>query len=99
MVYTICGSMRFQQQMREAAARLELDEGCVVIQCVYFPEGQGPTPQQAEALNRLHLAKIDLSDGIFVVNVGGYVGEQTRREIDYAMAHGKDVRYLVAMEG
>lgn len=32
--------------------------------------------------------------GVFVLNVGGYIGESTRSEIDYALAHGKPVAYL-----
>lgn len=45
-------------------------------------------------LDDLHKRKIDLSDGIFVVNPGGYIGESTRGEIAYAVDHGKTVRYL-----
>ena len=29
-----------------------------------------------------------------MINVGGYIGESTRSEIDYATLHGKNVRYL-----
>ena len=35
-----------------------------------------------------------MADGIFVINVGGYIGESTRSEIEYAMRTGKDVAYL-----
>lgn len=35
-----------------------------------------------------------MADEIFVVNVGGYIGESTRSEIAYAEALGKGVRYL-----
>ena len=38
--------------------------------------------------------KIDMADEIFVINVGGYIGESTRSEIKYAQATGKPVRYL-----
>ena len=30
----------------------------------------------------------------YVINVGGYIGESTKSEIEYAKAHGKEVRYL-----
>ena len=40
-------------------------------------------------LDDMHLRKIDL-----VINVGGYIGESTRREIAYAEKTGKKVRYL-----
>jgi hypothetical protein len=45
-------------------------------------------------LDQLHLRKIDLADEVLVLNVGGYVGESTRREIEYARKRGKVLRYL-----
>jgi hypothetical protein len=36
-----------------------------------------------------------MADEIFVINVGGYIGESTRSEIEYAKRTGKAVRYLV----
>ena len=41
----------------------------------------------------MHKRKIDMADEIYVINVGGYVGDSTRSEIQYAEAHGKPVRY------
>jgi len=54
----------------------------------------GCTPKQKIALDKLHKWKIDLCDEVFVLNVGGYVGDSTRSEIAYAVARGKPVRYL-----
>ncbi len=34
-----------------------------------------------------------MADEIFVINVGGYIGDSTRSEIEYAKEHGKAVRY------
>lgn len=45
-------------------------------------------------LDDMHLRKIDLADEIFVINVGGYIGESTRREIEYAEDTGKKINYL-----
>lgn len=45
-------------------------------------------------LDELHLRKIDLADEIFVTNVDGYIGESTRKEIEYANKKGKPVYYL-----
>jgi hypothetical protein len=36
-----------------------------------------------------------MADEIFVINVGGYIGESTRSEIEYALNTGKTVKYLV----
>ena len=35
-----------------------------------------------------------MADEIFVINVGGYIGQSTRSEIDYAKRNGKTVKYL-----
>jgi hypothetical protein len=35
-----------------------------------------------------------MADEIFVINVGGYIGESTRGEIAYARMNGKEVKYL-----
>lgn len=57
------------------------------------------TPEQKVALDDLHLRKIDLSDRIIVLNVDGYIGDSTRREIAYALATGKRVSFLDEVAG
>ena len=47
-----------------------------------------------QMLDNLHFRKIDISDEILVVNVDGYVGNSTKREIEYARSTGKRVRFL-----
>ncbi len=54
------------------------------------------TDEQKIKLDELHKRKIDLADEIFVINVGGYVGDSTRSEIAYAEANGKAIRWLEA---
>lgn len=44
--------------------------------------------QFIEAQKRLTL------EGNIVISVGGYIGESTRSEIEYAIRNGKEVRYL-----
>ena len=55
---------------------------------------EGTLTQTKEMLDDMHKRKIDMADEIFVINVGGYIGDSTRSEIDYAIEHGKRVRYL-----
>ena len=45
-------------------------------------------------LDDMHLRKIDIADEIYVINVDGYIGESTKREIAYAEKTGKKVNYL-----
>ena len=40
----------------------------------------------------------DMADEIFVINIGVYIGESTRREIAYAENTGKKVNYLEPAE-
>ena len=102
-VITLCGSTRFKDQFMEAQKRLTL-EGNIVISVGLFGHAgdaevwenmdEGTLTRTKEMLDDMHKRKIDMADGIFVINVGGYIGSSTRSEIDYALAHGKEVRYL-----
>ncbi|MFX4271855.1 hypothetical protein ACQBAR_16510 [Propionibacteriaceae bacterium Y1685] len=56
-------------------------------------EADGVTVDQKAALDTLHLCKIDLADRVLIVNPGGYIGESTRREIEYARTTGKPVSF------
>ena len=55
---------------------------------------EGTLTKTKEMLDDMHKRKIDMADEIFVINVGGYIGDSTRSEIEYAKAHGKKVKYL-----
>lgn len=94
-IVTICGSTRFRAEIAEANRMLTLAGHIVLAPGVFVHDGDELTEQQKEELNRLHFAKIDLAQWIYVVNPGGYLGESTRREIAYARRSGKAVRALV----
>ena len=89
--YTICGSMRFEQEMREIAFYLEAERGYNILQCTYTDKEINE--QEKQYLSAAHYRKIDLSDGIYVVNVGGYIGESVKKEIEYAGNQGKEILY------
>lgn len=95
-VITLCGSTRFKEEFLEAQKRLTL-EGNVVISVGLFGHSGDDvvwTDGVKDMLDRQHLAKIDLADEIFVINVGGYIGDSTRREIAYAEFKGKSITFL-----
>lgn len=100
-VVCLCGSTRFFETFQEQYY-LETLAGHIVLSVGFSPyasdkvhgEGVGITPEQKIELDELHKRKIDLADEVFVLNVGGYVGDSTRSEIEYATQHGKPVRYL-----
>ncbi|MBD5543552.1 MAG: hypothetical protein HDR01_04715 [Lachnospiraceae bacterium] len=91
--YTICGSMKFEKEMQEIAYYLETQKGYNILQCVYNVVN---TDLAAEELNNLvsaHYKKIDMSDGIYVVNIDGYIGKSVSAEINYAKKTGKEILY------
>jgi hypothetical protein len=95
-VITLCGSTRFKEQFLEAQKRLTLAGNIVISVGLFGHSGDDEvwTEGTKEMLDDMHKRKIDMADEIFVINVGGYIGQSTRSEIDYALAHGKTVRYL-----
>jgi hypothetical protein len=98
-IVCLCGPMRNYEAYRKAEYDLEL-QGKIVLAPSFKPGAKihdgmtGCTPEQKVKLDELHKRKIDLADRVLVLNVGGYVGESTRSEIEYAQTHGKQVEYL-----
>lgn len=95
-VITLCGSTRFKEAFIEAQKRLTL-EGNIVISVGLFGHSgdeEAWTEGTKEMLDDMHKRKIDMADGIFVINVGGYIGSSTQSEIEYARETGKVVRFL-----
>ena len=90
---TICGSMRFSEEMREIAWDLETRHGMNVLQCVYDLPGAELSREMLKRLEAAHYRKIDLSDAIYVVDIGGHIGQSVSNEIAYAQAQGKQVVY------
>lgn len=83
--------------MREQK-RLTL-EGNIVISVGLFghsgdDEAWTNNGETKNMLDDMHKHKIDLSDGIFVINEKGYIGSSTKNEICYALEHGKIVEYM-----
>lgn len=95
-VITLCGSTRFKDEFLEAQKRLTLEGNIVISVGLFGHSGDDEvwTEGVKDMLDRQHLAKIDLADEIFVVNVGGYIGESTKREIAYAEFKCKSIVYL-----
>lgn len=94
-VITLCGSTKFQKEFEDTNERLTM-AGNVVISVGVFGHSKGISLTDAEKheLDLIHLKKIDLADEIFVINVGGYIGSSTTKEIEYAKLKGKNIKYL-----
>ncbi|WP_286906002.1 hypothetical protein [Clostridium sp. UBA1652] len=94
-IITLCGSTKFKKQFEEVMAKLTLD-GCIVLTVGFFEQSDNIeiTEEQIKLFEKLHYHKIDMSDGIYVVNANGYIGESTKKEIQYALQKGKEVNYF-----
>ncbi len=94
-VVCLCGSTRFKRVF-ETQARLLTLLGHIVLTVHVFTHAdrEDLTDQQLDQLKALHLAKIDMADEVFILNVGGYIGDGLADEIAYAMAQGTSVVYL-----
>lgn len=92
-VVTVCGSMKFAKEMQKVARNLALFNGYCVLQCVYDIDASNLSSKDVELLKKEHLKRIELSDAIYVVNIGGYLGNSTKLEIDYANKLGKEIIY------
>jgi hypothetical protein len=97
-IVCLCGSTRFMDAFHEAGWRLTL-EGKIVLTvgvCKHAEDhgAEALGPEVVEALDELHLRKIDLADVVMILNVGGYIGESTQNELEYARQQGKRIEFL-----
>lgn len=94
-VVTICGSMKFKHEMQDIAYNLEVSKGYAVIQCVYGnSDNEVITSIDKDLISKIHFKKIEISDAIYVVNPNGYVGESTKKEIEFAKKLNKEIMSL-----
>lgn len=100
-IVCLCGSTRFFRHYQEAEYN-ETMAGNIYLSIGFFPgvsseshgEGVGISIAEKVALDELHKRKIDLADEVFVINVGGYIGDSTKSEVCYALKTGKPIRWL-----
>lgn len=97
-VVCLCGSTRFLQAFQDAMLQETLTGKIVLsIGCNTKSDDdllRAGVQIDKQSLDLLHLFKIDLADEVLVLNVGGYIGESTRREVQYALRQGKVLRWL-----
>lgn len=93
-VVTLCGSMRFQNEMMEIAEKLAREGECVLTPVYMVMKDCEISEEEVKRLKLEQFKRIELGDEVFVVNVDGYVGESTMAEIEFAERNGKRVRWM-----
>lgn len=94
-IITVCGSLRFYKEMMEATEEMELQGNCMLVP-IYNPSRPHKdvfTKEEAFILDKMHKERIKLADAILVINVGGYIGNSTQSEIEYAQSLHKEIFY------
>lgn len=101
-IIVLCGSSKFCDIMAVTAWLLEKKESAITMGLHLLPEWYfkesisdhlAEHEGVAEAMDELHMRKIDLCDEIFVINYNDYIGSSTTNEINYAQKLGKPIRW------
>lgn len=102
-IITLCGSTKSKDEFLKAQKDLTLKGNIVISVGLFGHSGdnevwesmdEGTLTKTKEMLDDMHKRKIDMADEIFVINVGGYIGESTKSEIEYARKMAKKINYL-----
>lgn len=95
-IVCLCGSTRFSLAFQEANYKETLTGKIVLtIGCDFKSDDNLElTLEDKKRLVELHFRKIDLADEVLILNVGGYIGELTRNELNYARKKKKRIRFL-----
>ena len=100
-IVCLCGSVRFSEAFRKANSDETL-KGYIVLSIgcnmkadteTFGNLSQDELDDIKCKLDELHKRKIDLADEVLILNVGGYIGQSTLSELQYALEHNKPIRY------
>ena len=93
-IITLCGSIKFKNEFMKVQEELVL-KGNIVFTPNFCNNLKNEIKiETKKMLDEMHRQKIDMSNEIYVINFGGYIGESTKSEIEYAKANGKKISYL-----
>jgi hypothetical protein len=98
MKLTLCGSLKFEPYWHEANKQLGL-AGHICYSVMTFPSIEGAkswyTEDQKWTLDLAHLAKIEESDGVVMLNIDSYLGESSLRELQWARMRNKYIYWTM----
>lgn len=91
-VVTICGSMRYFEEMLLVANKWT-GEGWIVLMPFVTKGG----PENAAMLDEMHKRKIDMADRVIIY--GDHIGESTQSEWEYALFKPKAITRIFQGDG
>ena len=92
-VITICGSMKYKDEMDKIAQDLIFNGNCVLLPNNISINKESLSNEQIDILKKIHLKKIEISDSILVMDINHYIGESTKKEIEFAKRLNKEIIY------
>jgi len=96
-VITLCGSTRFRDEAHKAMLLLTLENWGVHLCGLWLNSVHSHlllTTEEISKVKDLHFQKILDSDAIIIIAPGGYIGESTKEEEQFAKYRGKPVYYF-----
>jgi len=101
-IICLCGSTRFTEFMMIYQWELT-KKGFIVVSWCALPDSYFQGDDKAhigdqegvkEIVDEVHMRKIDLADEVHILNIGGYIGESTQNELNYAKEQGKIIKFI-----
>lgn len=95
-VVTLCGSTKFKDDFMKMSKILTLQGYICILPGVFGHSGdnEAMNSDTKKMLDDMHKRKIDMSNGICVINKNGYIGDSTKSEIEYAKSMEKWITYM-----
>lgn len=91
-IITICGSFKYKDDMVSIAEKLCLEGNCV-LSPLYPICDKKYSDNEKKMLGKIHFERIKISDAILVVDIDGYIGDATNKEIEFAKSLDKEIIY------
>lgn len=94
-IVVLAGSSRFKQAFESEEYRLALTGHIVLGKHVYKPGEEWPLDEYAKGLlHAVQFRKVEIAHRVHVINVDGYVGQDTYNLIKFAIRHDKPISFL-----
>lgn len=93
-IVMLAGSSRFKQSFEQVAETIALQGKIVLGKSVYKPGDEWPLDDRAkDMIHAVQFRTCDLVNRLHIVNVDGYVGQDTYNLIRYAIRTGRTVTF------
>ena len=95
-IICLCGSLRFKKTFGAIELMYVLRGYIVLTPCCMYVDAQRTDTymEHKEQFDKMHKAKIDIADEVYIINENGYIGESTMSELEYASSLKKKIIFM-----